>query len=609
MTSQPLSLDNALHTTSKRLSAVVQICEVPVTSPTVEWPDATAHGLVEVVGNVGSESLDKSRALWAGLNLDRPRIGEGQLTKKRPSRPRIRRRSSSSSVEGEFVEGQDYCRQRLPSYKTLSQSRSVDNAASFPRKDDWRRPGHNGHAATTTRNPPSTGIPIPRASPLGAFAPQPWIQSYPLTAQSLSTSCGVVAPLTPPEDLDAFDWDTPLHLSPEEGVRTVMNVNDRSSRQHHNQARANSTSRPSGIQMPDRSNMNEDEANRSNWLGRACQQLVLALGDASNQQQLQMVVQALPSQAKSSNARPVFEKVVEVVQGRFTSPPYITITHAISQVISMDEVPASPPATPNTNHSSDDYFQDQTVFTHAAVVPAYHSRPQPPAGPNPRSTNIIAAPSSIHLSILERYLPPTTAQEVDDFFTLSRRSYLADRLLELSANNGSLLLVYPTKVGGSVFASKYIGPVIEPFLRQFVLLNSLYMELAIELGQMAGVAGMKSFEEIQKLLQNMCRDLGQRAPSWGLPSRYELVHAETAEVVLDGTLWKEWYIEQEQPRLRQNLVDYHKAGGRMPARHGQIEITPGMLAREVVEGIRHSREPAGNAGIEVGVFVIRRTLV
>lgn len=322
-----------------------------------------------------------------------------------------------------------------------------------------------------------------------------------------------------------------------------------------------------------------------------------------------MVVQALPSQAKSADARPVFEKVVEMIQGRFTSPPYITITHAVSQVISMDEVPASPPATPNTIYSSDDYFQDQTVFTHAAVVPAYHSLSQPLTISSSRSTNIIAAPSSIHLSILERYLPPTTAQEVEDFFTLSRRSYLADRLLELSADSGSLLLVYPTKAGGSTFANRYIGPVIEPFLRQFVLLNSLYMELAIKLGQMAGVAGMKSFEEIGHLLEAMCRDLGHRAPSRGLPSRYDIVHAETAEVVLDRSVWKEWYVEQEQPRLRQNLVDYHKSGGRMPTRQGQLEITPGMLAREVVEGIRHSRESAGNAGIEVGVFVIRRSLV
>ena len=135
------------------------------------------------------------------------------------------------------------------------------------------------------------------------------------------------------------------------------------------------------------------------------------------------------------------------------------------------------------------------------------------------------------------------------------------------------------------------------------------MNVATELGGMAAVAKMKSFEQMRASLAAMCETLGQRAPTRGLPSHYEIVHAEIAEVTLDRALWKGWYIEQEQPRLRQNLVDYHKSGGRMPSRKGQIEVTTGMLAREVVDGIRHSREVAGNVGLEVGVFVIRRSTV
>ena len=323
-----------------------------------------------------------------------------------------------------------------------------------------------------------------------------------------------------------------------------------------------------------------------------------------------MVVQALPAKPNSTATRQVMDKVVEDIQTQFTAPPYITITHAYFQAISMDEVPASPPATPNANHSSnDDYFQEHTIFTHAATVPAYHFHIGVSSTIVPRPSNIIAAPSSIQVSILERYIPPTTAREVADFFTLSRRSYLADRLLELSANNGSLMLIYPTKRGGQAFAEQYIGPIIEPFLRRFILLNSLYTDIAVQLGRMAAVSGMKTFEEMTALLATMCEGLAQRAPARGLPSRYDIVHADTAEVVLDRTLWKDWYIEQEKPRLRQNLVDYHKSGGRMPSRSGQIEVTPSMLAREVVEGIHQSREAAGNVGLEVGVFVIRRSTV
>ncbi|KAL2431403.1 hypothetical protein ABEF95_007843 [Exophiala dermatitidis] len=608
MTTQPLPLDDGLLTIPKRLSTVIQIKEVPLASPTMEWPEETSQSFVEVVGKSGSETWDSQRS-WAGFCLNRPRSGEGWLAKERPSKRFTRRRSSLSSIDGETGDGPDNFYPRRRPLLTLPHYGSVDNAVSSDRHQRMPRSEHKDDVSAACI-PVSTSISIPGAGPLGAFGSQPWLHSSPLTAQSLAASCGVVPPLTPPEESASFNWEAPSFFDSEEGVRTVMDVAGRSARNNHAPNSSNATSRPSEIQMPARSDLNPDETGRSNWLGRACQHLVSALGDESSQPQLQMVVQALPSQAKSSTTRPVFEKVVEEVQGRSTYPPYITITHAVSQVISMDEVPASPPATPNTNYSSsDDYFQDQTVFTHAAAVPAYHSQTQLSTASGSRSTNIIAAPSSIHMSILERYLPPTTAQEVNDFFTLSKRSYLADRLLELSANNGSLLLVYPTKLGGSTFANKYIGPVIEPFLRQFILLNSLYMELAIQLGRMAGVAGMKSFEEMRQLLEAMCRELGQRAPSRGLPSRYDVVHAETAEVVLDRALWKEWFVEQEQPRLRQNLVDYHKSGGRMPARRGQIEITPGMLAREVVDGIRHSREPAGEAGIEIGVFVIRRTLV
>lgn len=323
-----------------------------------------------------------------------------------------------------------------------------------------------------------------------------------------------------------------------------------------------------------------------------------------------MVVQALPSQPKSKEITSIFEQVVQAIQNRFSIAPYVTITHAVSQVISMDEVPASPPATPNTNYASDDYFQDQTIFTHAAVVPAYHSQPNTAATTTnigSRPTNIIAAPSSIQISILERYIPPTTSQEIHDFFTLSRRSYLADRLLELSSHNGTLLLIYPTKQGSLTFANKYVNPIIEPFLRHFVLLNGLFMHVANTLGGLPAVEAMKTYEELRDAVSAMCGALNQRSPSRGVASRYEIAHSETAEVVLDRSVWVDWFVEQEHQRLRQNLVDYHKSGGRMPTPRGQIDVTPAMLAREVVDGIRQSREQAGNVGLEVGVFVIRRT--
>jgi hypothetical protein len=88
----------------------------------------------------------------------------------------------------------------------------------------------------------------------------------------------------------------------------------------------------------------------------------------------------------------------------------------MSQVTGMDEIPASPPATPNTNYWSDDSLYGQTIYTHAAVVPAYYDLAQPLAAAIPRPTSIIAAPSSIYIATLERYIPPTTTREVNKFF-------------------------------------------------------------------------------------------------------------------------------------------------------------------------------------------------
>ena len=300
--------------------------------------------------------------------------------------------------------------------------------------------------------------------------------------------------------------------------------------------------------------------------------------------------------------------MVENLQQRATNVPYITITHAVSQVVSMEDVPVSPPATPNNQQESDDYFDNQTIFTHAAAVPNYHDLSQwtlPASSARPLGS--IAAPASIHIGTLERYIPPTSAEAVDDFFSISRKSYLRDRLTELSATDGTLLLVYPTQVGGAVFARQYIGPIIDPFLRRFVLLNNLTVDVAAAMGKLAALPKLKTFKEMETTLRNLCRDLTQRVPGRGMQGEFQVIHADKAEVTLDRPTWMGWFIEQESARLRQNIVEYQKAGGRMPTRG--FDATPGSLAREVVEGIKNSKEEAGGAGIEVGVFVIRRSIV
>lgn len=472
---------------------------------------------------------------------------------------------------------------------------------------------HTSNSATQTSRPK----PHPSHS---------WPPSSPTSDLHFSNPFGGIPPLTPPEEVNSFKWATQEPSVTPLRQHSLSSDQDSSRPEITVQQGSSSTVRPSTISLPGYANMPEQSSSPSTWLERAvntigkprtfCNLVESALltrstvsshtGASNERPQIQMVVQALPSQTKSPAGKPAFQEVAEHLQNQPGQVPYITITHAVSQVVSMEEVPASPPATPN-QQENDDYFDNQTIFTHAAVVPNYHGQLKPTVPVAARPTGIIAAPSSIHISTLERYIPPTSGSEVKEFFDIkSRRSYLVDRLTELSTSNGTLLLVYPTQVGGAVFARQYIGPVLDPFLRQFVLLNNLTTDAAAALGKLAALPSLKTFEEMEVQLTGLCDELTQHAPRRGLlRGQFSMIYSEKVEVTLDRVTWLTWFIEQESARLRQDIVDYQKAGGRMPSRG--FDASPGSLAREVIEGIKGSREEAGGVGIEVGVFVIRRS--
>jgi hypothetical protein len=308
----------------------------------------------------------------------------------------------------------------------------------------------------------------------------------------------------------------------------------------------------------------------------------------------------MPAQV-NLEAKAIYEEAVEALQRRSCNVPYVTIIHAYSdrKPIRFEEVPSSP-ATPNT-HGGNGYFDYETIFTHAAQVPDYHN-------PNRASittlcTSKIAAPFSVDLSTLERYIPPTTTEEVRDFFSISRKSHLVDRLTELSKSNGTLLLVYPTRTGGRTFKKWYKDPVVDPLLRQFMMLHNLTMHACVALSRMVAIDSLMDFDDMQSTIETLCQTLGEQAPAMHR-SRFRIMHAEQAEVILNRQTWIDLFLAQEGARMKQDLIDYQKSGLRMPAQG--FKASPTALAREVEDGIRNSREAAGGVGIEVGVFVIRR---
>ena len=310
--------------------------------------------------------------------------------------------------------------------------------------------------------------------------------------------------------------------------------------------------------------------------------------------------------------------MVQAVQNRLQQgqSPYINITHAVPEQFSLSNLPSSPPSTPMS--PGDEYF-NSTVFSNAAVVSTYHDF----HGPIMQMQSLhmpmpVVPPNTVQLSVLERYLPPSSVQEYKDLFSASRPSYLVDRMTELSPDGGSLLFIYPTKRGASTFKSQYLGPILDPLLRQLVVVNELSADVSRYLGKLASVSQMDDFETMKANLSQLCESLSSQS------SGFSVVDARKGSVNLDRGLWTEWFIHQEKARMKEVLNLYWQSGRRLPVNKtstsssamrsnfvlGDKEVTSAMLLGDILDGIR--RRPYGEEnlpqnGVELGVFVIRRS--
>lgn len=223
----------------------------------------------------------------------------------------------------------------------------------------------------------------------------------------------------------------------------------------------------------------------------------------------------------------------------------------------------------------------------------------------------IVPPHSVHISVLERYLPPPSAQEYRDVFCPTRPSFLVDRMSELSPNGGSLLFVYPTKKGASTFKSQYLGPILDPLLRQLVVVNELSADVGRYLGKLSSVSQMDDFATMKANIVALCESLS--SPS----SKFHVADAGRGSTHLDRNLWSEWFIHQEKARMKEVLSLYwqngrrpHKSMGPGSGMMGSKEVTSSGLLSEICDGIRKRRYGEDNEprdGIELGVFVIRRS--
>jgi hypothetical protein len=258
------------------------------------------------------------------------------------------------------------------------------------------------------------------------------------------------------------------------------------------------------------------------------------------------------------------------------------------------------------------------------------------AAPLP-SPNPIVLPLSHQISVLERYIPPTSPHEDQKIFS-NVSSTLVDRLFELSPNGGTMLFIYPTRTGAETFTRDYLGPILEPLLRRLMSLHGMPEAFCESLDKMRAIEFMKGFEGLKAKIANICArarsDLGlrqQRRP----PSRassnssgsgsggggndgIQLVYSRKATVHLSPEHWKEWWISQEASRIKKTISLYYEMGYKMPE-----NMAPGDLERAIIDGVRPMWTPQIREGqgakprtkyvaeltppMEVGVFIIRRT--
>lgn len=295
-----------------------------------------------------------------------------------------------------------------------------------------------------------------------------------------------------------------------------------------------------------------------------------------------------------------------------TKKVYIHVSHAISPGIPLNRLPSTPPAggyvgspggffgggfdiSPSGCVGGGGGYFAPTVFNSIVVAPesvptapsmSFHRAPTIPP-PNP-----ILPPFSLHMTLLERYIPPTSnAEDLSMFSTQS--SVILDRLHELSPHGGSLLFIYPTKTGAKHFDKQYLGPVLDPLLRKLMVLYMLREDLLWGIRNMAAIERMNEFEGLRWKLDNFCTRFsnaindnsmwgksgtGSQASGLQLDSSYpktrvRLVHSQKAMIQLNDNSWREWWSQQEQLRIRE-AVKRHFSSLQPPA-EAQTPASPG----------------------------------
>lgn len=527
---------------------------------------------------------------------------------------------------------------RLPSFELLGISNATASQEFGPERPSFGSP----NAFTCNAESPSImGHQRPSATSCGCAIPS--AEDNKVVTPSRPTSRRLIQPqnyittITPPDDHDRIFWqDTGLLQTSNESSPSPENCTQQIAASHPQESGATRSQQRAVANTPaitpqprikiQRTESDQVAMTTKIWLRDASDiisellhlylsmsrsslltAIVKSLEDASDLHgSIRVLSHALPCPSKKGFAFPI---VLNSLHDQTPGSPtcWINVFHALPGRYNLSDLPSSPPATPAAPGTGDDYFTSK-VFDSAIPILDYQNN----VASTPKRAHPIVPPGTVHVSIVERYIPPTSANEFSDMFDVNGRSLLVDRLIEISPDNGTLLFIYPTKTGSETFLKQYLAPILDPVLRSMCVVNNLSVDLGSTLGHMEAVSKMQSFEELIERLIKMCTQLGQPGSSierlQSRPAKFTLEHSTRHCVRLDREVWaQDWWVKQEKPRVRNIVAKYFRIARRLPA---DSELMPTTLIHEVLDGVASRGYADGeqpSSGIEVGVFVIKRT--
>lgn len=325
-------------------------------------------------------------------------------------------------------------------------------------------------------------------------------------------------------------------------------------------------------------------------------------------------LQPCPFSRAELGAPSALSSIISALQARFeqvSADRYIEVTHVVPSKSSFSQLPNSPVTTPNrpaAEASRGDYFSTpRTIVFAKGTTVASHAESRKTLTDNPMNRAIpqtVVVPSSIAISVLERFIPPATKDEYLDLFKWNQPSALVDRMAELRPDNGNLVFVYPTKEGALTFKNKHLGPILDPLLRTMVGVHGVSPYLPYDIANLEAVDSMRDYEHLKAKVTQLISNVNNKAG--GKLHRFTIVEASKQSVHIGRDAWAEWLTEQELPRLRRVMNEYY---GRATSLPQAGDYTAAGLVREIVDGIKTRPYEVGQApheGIEVGVFVIQR---